>query len=72
MSDRKVRIALSRDGAYNFGDWRTRDLGALGQYRHRVIFTMLGDGVQLVLRHRITSPIRTDCLTLVTDLEPGE
>ena len=44
MSDRKVRIALSRDGAYNFGDWRTRDLGALGQYRHRGICTMLGDG----------------------------
>jgi hypothetical protein len=70
--DRKVQIAVSRDGGHNWNDWRERSLGEIGEYRKRVRFSRLGQGVQLVMKTRVTSPIRADFMGLVADLEPGE
>jgi hypothetical protein len=66
---RKTRIRTSRDGAYNYGDFREASLGEVGEYRKRVRFTRLGMGRQFVLYECVTDPIRADLLEAVVDFE---
>jgi hypothetical protein len=72
MTDRKVQVCVSRDGGFNYSDWREGDLGDLGEYRTRVRFNRFGSGYQFVLKERVTSPIRADWHGLVGDIESGE
>lgn len=72
MSDRKVQVAVSKDGGHNFGDWREASLGELGQYLRRVRFRRFGVGRDFRLKIRVTSPIRADLLTAYIEAEAGE
>jgi hypothetical protein len=70
--DRKVLVAVSRDGGHTWSSWRERSLGELGEYRRRVTFSRFGQARQMVLKIRVTSPIRADLFGIAADLEPGE
>lgn len=72
MSDRKVTIAISKDGGHNFGTERQAELGELGQYQHRVRFRRFGVGNDMRVKVRITSPIRADILGMVAEIEQGD
>lgn len=72
MTDRKVTLALSKDGGHTFADPREATVGDVGQYRNRVRFRRFGVGRELVARVRFTSPVRCDVNFLVVDAEAGE
>lgn len=72
MSDRKVLVAISKDGGHTWGDWRERPLGDLGQYMQRVRFRRFGVGRDFRLKIRVTSPVRADLLTGYVDAEAAE
>lgn len=72
MSDRKVLVAISKDGGHTWGDWRERPLGDLGQYMQRVRFRRFGVGRDFRLKIRVTSPIRADLMTCFIEAEPAE
>ncbi len=72
MSDRRVAIAVSKDGGHTWGDWREQSLGELGSYLHRVRFRRFGLGRDFRLKIRVTSPIRADLMAAYIDAEPGE
>ena len=72
MSDRKVLIAISKDGGHTWGDWRERPLGELGQYLQTVRFRRFGLARDFRLKIRVTSPIRADLMTAYVDAEPAE
>lgn len=70
--DRKVQIAVSKDGGHTWSDWRERPLGELGQYRKRVVFTRFGQARDFRPRVRCTSPVRCDLIEAIADVEPGD
>lgn len=72
MSDRKVLVAISKDGGHTWGDWRECPLGDLGQYMQRVRFRRFGVGRDFRLKIRVTSPVRADLLTGYVDVEAAE
>lgn len=72
MSDRKVLVAVSRDGGHNWSDWRESTLGEIGEYQKRVRFRRFGQARQFVMKVRVTSPIRADFHGAVLDVEAGE
>ena len=72
MSDRKVWVAVSKDGGHTFGDFRERTLGELGQYLQTVRFRRFGLARDFRLKIRVTSPIRADLMTAYVDAEPAE
>ena len=72
MSDRKVLVAVSKDGGHTWGDWRERSLGELGKYLNPVRFRRFGLAHDFRLKIRVTSPIRADLMTAYVDAEPAE
>ena len=73
MTDnRKVLIAISKDGGHTFGDFREASLGALGQYLNPVRFRRFGLARDFRLKIRVTSPIRADLLTGYVEVEAAE
>lgn len=53
-----VFISLSRDGGRTFGPEKQRTFGALGNYMRRVIFNRLGRGRDIVVKVRMTDPVK--------------
>lgn len=72
MSDRKVQLSVSKDGAHNYGAVREKSLGELGKYGRRVRFTRFGQAEQFVVKIRVTSPCNADLMGGVIDSEVGE
>lgn len=72
MEDRKVMIALSKDRGHNWGPWREKSLGALGQFLHRVRIRRMGRGFNFCVRVRVTSPVHMRHMGAVADMEVGE
>jgi hypothetical protein len=70
--DRKVTVAVSRDGGHNYGAQREASLGELGAYRQRVRFRRFGRGLQFVMKIRVTSPIKADLMDSVVDFEVAD
>ena len=71
MSDRKVWIALSRDGGHTWSDWRAHTLGEVGQYGKRIRYRRFGRGLNWRMRIRLTSPHVVDILGAVIDADVG-
>lgn len=61
-SDHSVMIDYSDDGARNWANTRTRDLGATGEYRKRVKVNRMGSARNRVWRIRVSSPCKRDLL----------
>lgn len=72
MSDHFVEVCMSRDGGHTWCNWRKRSLGAMGQYERRVQLLRNGRYRQLVVRIRVSSPVKRDLLGAVAVIEPTE
>ncbi len=53
-----VGLSRSKDGGRTWGPEHTRSMGAIGQYRQRVLYRSLGRCKDLVFRLRISSPVK--------------
>jgi hypothetical protein len=51
-------LSRSKDGGRTWGPEHTRSMGAIGQYRQRVLWRSLGRCKDLVFRLRISSPVK--------------
>lgn len=71
MSDRFVRIRYSKDGGYNWGQWRTITLGQLGDYqtRARARFRQIGIARSICFDIEVSSPIKADIIGAVMQIE---
>lgn len=71
MSDRKVNIRISKDGGYNFGNWKERSLGELGEFQDRVmvVFRRLGSARQFQADIEVSSPIKAPIIGAYGDIE---
>ncbi|WP_435013012.1 hypothetical protein [Xanthomonas arboricola] len=69
-TDRKVEICYSKDGGYNWLNWREYSLGDLGEYSRRIRINRLGRGRQWVFRIRVSSPVKRDLYGAVAYIEP--
>lgn len=67
--DHAVIVDYSDDGGRNFSNFRTRSLGATGEYGRRVRFHRLGAFRNRVLRIRVSSPCKRDLMGAVVNLE---
>lgn len=68
----KVVLAYSRDGGRNWSNNRERDLGAVGEYQKRVRFLRLGSHRQLVMRIRVTDPVKATILGATAQITPSD
>lgn len=71
MSDRYCKIRYSKDGGYNWSHWRTVSLGELGEYqdRTRLRFRRLGMARTFIFDIEVSSPMRSDLLMAVAQIE---
>lgn len=67
---RKVEICYSKDGGYNWSNWREYSLGELGEYSRRIRINRLGRGRQWVFKIRVSSPVKRDLYGAVAYIEP--
>lgn len=52
----KIMLRVSRDGE-TFGNELWRDMGKMGEYRHRAVWRNLGIGRQFVMEFMVTDPV---------------
>ena len=71
MTDRKMTLSVSRDGGRNWSNEKERSLGAVGEYRRRVTFHRLGQSRQLVLRMRVSDPVKATLLGGTAKITPA-
>lgn len=70
-SDPQVMLQVSRDYGHTFLAERWRSMGALGQFKTRVIWASLGAARDWVFRVRGTDPIKIAILGARADFEKG-
>lgn len=61
-NDHVVEIAYSKDGGYNFGNWRKCDLQNKGRYRQPIIWRRFGTQRHWIFKVRVTSPCKRDII----------
>lgn len=71
MTDRKVKVRVSKDGGHNYTNWREHSLGELGEYQDRtnVVFRRLGIAKQFQFDIEVSSPIKASVLAAYGDIE---
>lgn len=71
MSDRKVRVAFSKDGSYNNQNWKERSLGELGEYQDhpQPTFRRCGTARQITATIEVSSPIKATLIAAYGDFE---
>lgn len=62
MMEPKIQFCYSKDGGHNWSNWRERSLGAIGRYQQRIRLLRLGPGRSVVLRFRVSDPVKRDIL----------
>lgn len=62
MSDQYVEVCYSKDGGYNWSNWKRKDIGEVGQYERRIRFNRFGAARQIVFKIRVSSPRVSDLL----------
>lgn len=62
MSDRTVRMRVSRNGGYTWSDWRERSLGEVGDFLKRVRFSRFGRSRQFLVEVSVASPVKADLI----------
>jgi hypothetical protein len=72
MADHTVRVRISRNGGYTFGDWRERDLGEVGDFMKRVRFTQFGKSRQFVIEIAVSSPRKADLIAAAIEPETAQ
>lgn len=72
MSDRKAMIRVTKDGGRNWGNWKERSLGDVGEYRKRVIVNRLGQSRSVSIAIRVTSPIKATILGATAQITPSD
>jgi hypothetical protein len=72
MSDHEIRMQYSDDGQPNFCNWDAQDIGAVGEYGKRLVWTRLGSTRQRVYRFECSSPRKRDLLDLVTAMQGAD
>jgi hypothetical protein len=55
-------LSVSRDGGHTFGSWSEHDMGEEGDFMKRIVRRRIGVARHLVLRIRISSPVKTDLI----------
>lgn len=68
-SDHTIELSWSDDGGYNFGNWHSRTLGGVGNYRTRPAWRRLGYTRERVWRIRVTSPVKCDILAAAMSMQ---
>lgn len=61
-SDHFVSLRYSDDGGRNWSNWKTKSLGAVGEYGKRVRFRRLGEFRNRVFEIQVSSPAQRDLL----------
>jgi hypothetical protein len=72
MNDAYVEVAVSKDGGHNWSNWRRRSLGLIGEYQQRIRLLRLGRYRQLVVKIRISSPVKSDLMGATVSIEPTD
>ena len=57
-----VQFCYSKDGGHTWSNWRERSLGAVGRFDRRVRLLRLGMGRSIVLKIRVSDPVKRDIL----------
>jgi len=57
-----IDVRYSKDGGRNWSDWRSLDMGDVGNFTQSIEMRRLGRGRQWVFDMRITDPVRADIL----------
>lgn len=69
MSDPKLTMDYTKDGAYNFSNKKEASIGNVGQYEQRVKFKRFGMARNIVLRVSCSEPVVSDILGAVAYVE---
>lgn len=69
MSDHEIRLRYSDDGSHTLSEWQAEDIGEVGQYGKRIVFTRLGSFYTRTLTISCSSPRRRDMLGAVAAIQ---
>lgn len=69
--DHHVQLRASRDGGYTWSDWKTRSIGATGQFALPAIFRRLGVSRQWLVHIRVSSPVKRDLIAASIQMRGG-
>ena len=70
MIEAKVQFCYSKDGGHTWSNWRERSLGAVGRFDKRVRLLNLGQARSIVLKIRVSDPVKRDILGAVAQVTP--
>lgn len=71
MTDNTLRMQYADDGQPNYSNWSEEEIGEVGEYAKRLVWTRLGSSRQRVYRFTCSSPRRRDVLGAVLDVDEG-
>ena len=70
MTEPVVQFCYSKDGGHTWSNWRERSLGAVGRFDKRVRLLNLGQARSIVLKIRVSDPVKRDILGAVAQVTP--
>lgn len=70
MTDRKAIFRVTRDGGRNWGNWKERSLGDVGEYRKRILIHRLGRCRTASIAIRVSSPVKATILGATAQITP--
>lgn len=68
-SDPKAMLRYSRDGGKTWSNELWRDIGQIGEYQARTMWTRLGEGYQFVFDIRVTDPVPVNLVNAYAEIE---
>lgn len=57
-----VQFCYSKDGGHTWSNWRERSIGAVGRFNQRVRLLNVGQARSIVLKIRVSDPVKRDIL----------
>lgn len=72
MSDPKVQFCYSRDGGHTWSSWKERSLGAVGRFNQRVRYLNIGQFRAIVVKIRVSDPVKRDILGANVRIQGGQ
>jgi hypothetical protein len=66
-SDPQVMIRWSDDGGRTWSNWKTRSLGAIGEYKTRVIVNRCGQARDRIYEYAVSDPVRRTLILATTE-----
>lgn len=68
----KVQLSYSKDGGHTWSNWKDREIGPVGNYNREVRFLSLGQCKSMIVKIRVSDPVKRDILGANVRIQGGQ